>query len=112
MTRPSPPKAGKITVFEAAALPPREFDQAQADRDLPPVIRCPHCGSVRDSPSPPIPAQERFVPMVSGVGRVVDNERAYLVMVKRKLSDDQLRELHDYLRKWQRTPILAQGQDV
>ncbi len=43
--------------------------------------------------------------LIVGVGRMADNEQAILVMARKKLSDDELRDLHEYLRKWQ--PITA-----
>jgi hypothetical protein len=33
-----------------------------------------------------------------GVGRMFDNEKAVLVMFDRKLTDDELRSLHDQIR--------------
>jgi hypothetical protein len=36
---------------------------------------------------------------VYGTGRVADNEQALLVMMSRKPTDDELREIHDVLRE-------------
>lgn len=37
-------------------------------------------------------------PPIQGVGRMFDNEKAVLVMFRRKLTDDELRALHEFLR--------------
>lgn len=39
-------------------------------------------------------------PRVYGIGRVGDNEQAVLAVFSRKLTDDELRDLHDYIRNW------------
>ena len=39
---------------------------------------------------------------VRGVGRVADEPRALLVLLTDIPTDTQLRELHDYLREWNR----------
>ncbi len=39
-------------------------------------------------------------PRVRGVGRVADEPRALLVMLTTVPTDDQLRELHNFLRDW------------
>lgn len=38
---------------------------------------------------------------VMGVGRMADNDRAVLVMLKQQPTDDELRGLHQFLRGWQ-----------
>ncbi len=35
---------------------------------------------------------------VMGVSRMFDNDRAVLISTRRRLTDDQLRELHEWLR--------------
>ena len=37
---------------------------------------------------------------VYGTGRVADNEQVLLVMMSRKPTDDELREIHDILREY------------
>ena len=39
---------------------------------------------------------------VRGVGRVADEPRAFLVLLTDVPTDNQLREMHDYLRQWKR----------
>ena len=41
---------------------------------------------------------EPTFPKVNSIGRMLDNERALLVMLAAKPSDDELRALHDALR--------------
>lgn len=38
-------------------------------------------------------------PKVNGVGRMADNDKAMLVMFERKLTDDELREFHEFIRE-------------
>lgn len=37
---------------------------------------------------------------INGVGRMPDNDRAALVMLKFNPSDDDLRSLHDHMKEW------------
>ena len=39
---------------------------------------------------------------VRGVGRVTDEPRALLVLLTDVPTDNQLREMHDYMREWNR----------
>ncbi len=43
---------------------------------------------------------ERSIPMILGVGRVADNARAILIGTSVELTDDELSDLHEYLRGW------------
>lgn len=38
---------------------------------------------------------------VQGIGRVADNNRALLITLVVEPTDDEIRSIHDYLRKWQ-----------
>jgi hypothetical protein len=37
---------------------------------------------------------------VRGVGRVADEPRAILVFLSKQLTDDEMRNFHDYIRLW------------
>jgi hypothetical protein len=50
----------------------------------------------------PKPPRERV--KVRGVGRDKDDDRTFLVITSAKLTDDDLRSLHDHLGKWRGSP--------
>jgi hypothetical protein len=37
--------------------------------------------------------------MIKGIGRVADNEKAIILYFDRRLTDDEMRALHDHLRE-------------
>lgn len=39
-------------------------------------------------------------PRVQGIGRIADNDRAVLIMLSNRPTDDDMRSLHDFLRIW------------
>lgn len=39
-------------------------------------------------------------PKAMGVSRMSDNDRAILVSFTKSLSDDEMRDFHDYIREW------------
>jgi hypothetical protein len=46
------------------------------------------------------PRNPAHVLRVRGVGRVVDEPRALLVLLTERPTDDELRSVHDYLKDW------------
>lgn len=44
------------------------------------------------------------VPRVLGVSRVADNNRVISLSMSVEVTDDELRDLHDYLREWKPEP--------
>ena len=52
--------------------------------------RCPECdGAGCDAPK------------AMGVSRVADNDRAILISFTKRLSDDDMRDFHEYVREWE-----------
>jgi hypothetical protein len=41
-------------------------------------------------------------PKALGVSRMADNDRAILVSFSKMLTDDEMRDFHDYVREWER----------
>jgi hypothetical protein len=41
------------------------------------------------------------LPKAQGVSRMADNNRAILVSFSKALTDDEMRDFHDYVREWE-----------
>ena len=56
---------------------------------------CPECeGAGCEMPMP--------MPKAMGISRMADNDRAILISFTKRLSDDELRDFHEYAREWER----------